>query len=259
MDFLFKLYIKSSIHVGFAMVFFALITYHNFSIVVDSNYVVIVFLGTLICYNFLKYSRLFFDIKNQNRLLKSIFTITAITIFILPFFCYKLLFKPFSLLVSVVVLVFLYPKIRVNGVLKIIWLSFVVSCVTVYIPLESSAVKGFQLLVDFVLRFLFVILLMLPFEMNDLEFDQNSIKTIPLRIGIVQTKWLAIFLFVLLLLFYGFCFLFKIYTAKSIVIACLMCGFVCLFALSFYKKYNYYVLYFIIESAPLFWYYLLII
>ena len=64
-----------------------------------------------------------------------------------------------------------------------------------FLPLINSE---FEINDDVVLsgvqRFMFVILLMLPFEIRDLNYDSLKLATIPQRIGVKQTKVIGLLL-----------------------------------------------------------------
>ena len=56
-----------------------------------------------------------------------------------------------------------------------------------------------DILITALQRFLYVLVLMLPFEIRDLNFDSLKLATIPQKIGVKQTKIVGLFL---LLIFY---------------------------------------------------------
>ena len=63
------------------------------------------------------------------------------------------------------------------------------SGVTVFLPILSNELSiSADVLITGVQRFIFVILLMLPFEIRDLKFDNLKLSTIPQKIGVKQTK-----------------------------------------------------------------------
>lgn len=82
--------------------------------------------------------------------------------------------------------------------LKVYLIALVWSGVTVFLPLinneytidASVILTGFQ-------RFLFIIVLMLPFEIRDLRYDSLRLGTIPQKIGEKRTKIIGILLMVL--------------------------------------------------------------
>jgi len=49
-------------------------------------------------------------------------------------------------------------------------------------------------------RFIFIVVMMLPFEIRDLQFDDKSLETVPQKIGITRTKVFGSILLVILLL-----------------------------------------------------------
>jgi hypothetical protein len=147
-------YIHSSIHVGVAV--FCLV---QLSVPQWTSYSVLVFFGTVIGYNFLKYFEWFLANK---RLRFNIIGIVSVSI--LATIAFLLLFLEqgaaiqFDLLVALV-LVVLYPFIRKLGWLKPFFVSIVVSYVTVSIPLKDNADVAWF----FAQRFLLLSSLMIPF------------------------------------------------------------------------------------------------
>ena len=70
------------------------------------------------------------------------------------------------------------------GWFKIFYVSFVVSCVTLWIPVATN--DAIEIL--FLHRFLVLTVLLLPFEIVDVNKDPLQLKTIPQLVGIENTK-----------------------------------------------------------------------
>ena len=88
-------------------------------------------------------------------------------------------------------------NLRNVGALKIVLISLVWAGVTVLLPLMAAG-NSFDALVllTFLQRFLWVLVLTIPFDIRDVQFDEDHLKTIPQILGIKNTKKLG---FVLLL------------------------------------------------------------
>ena len=172
-------YIHSSIHVGVAV--FCLV---QLSVSGWSSYSVLVFFGTVVGYNFLKYSEWFLSNK---RLRYNIIGILSVSV--VAAIGFSLLFLEqdaaiqFDLLVALG-LVVLYPLIRKLGWLKPFFVSVVVSYITVAVPLRASA----DVACFFVQRFLLLSSLMIPFEILDSMTDAVSLQTLPHLFGVARTK-----------------------------------------------------------------------
>src|SRR5690606_1797923 len=87
----------------------------------------------------------------------------------------------------------------ISGI-KIHVIALVWSGVTVMIPLINN---DYQMDTDVIIvllqRFAFVMVLMLPFEIRDLQYDSVQLSTIPQKIGVKPTKIMGL---LLLIVFY---------------------------------------------------------
>jgi len=90
-------------------------------------------------------------------------------------------------------------NLRAISGLKIYVIAFVWSSVTVIIPLIN---ENYIITTDVILtalqRYLYVLVIMLPFEIRDVQFDSIKLSTIPQQIGVKLTKFIGgVFLIVL--------------------------------------------------------------
>lgn len=84
-------------------------------------------------------------------------------------------------------------SLRNIGGLKVFLIAIVWCGVTVFIPIiNNDSVIDINVVLTGVQRFLFAIMLMLPFEIRDLQFDSLKLYTIPQRLGLTGTKGLGI-------------------------------------------------------------------
>ena len=172
-------YIHSSIHIGVAV--FCLV---QLSVSQWTSYSFLVFFGTVVGYNFLKYSEWFLFNKGLRIHLIGIVSVTSIAAagFLLLFFKQDVAVQ-LDLIVALG-LVVLYPFIRKLGWLKPFFVSGVVSYITVVIPLTSSV----DVVWFFAQRFLLLSSVMIPFEILDSTTDAFAMKTLPHLFGIARTK-----------------------------------------------------------------------
>jgi xanthosine utilization system XapX-like protein len=172
-------YIQSSIHVGIAV--FCLV---RLSVPQWSSYSFLVLFGTIVGYNFLKYSEWFLSNKP---LRINIVGILCVTLIAAVGFLLLFLEQEFTIqlnLLMALLLVLLYPFIRKLGWIKPFFVSCVVSYVTVSIPLKDNA----GVLWIFLQRFLLLSSVMIPFEILDSTTDAVAMKTLPHLFGIARTK-----------------------------------------------------------------------
>ncbi|WP_299890179.1 hypothetical protein [uncultured Lacinutrix sp.] len=262
---LYDFYLNASIHVAFAVYALTWITLKNFNIVYDESMLYFNFYATITGYNFVKY---FGIAKFHHRSLTTwlkVIQVFSFACFVLM--CYYAWFLDKNTLICIFVfgiITFLYaipflPKkmyldnqqnLRDISGLKVYVVGLVWSGVTVFLPLINKGyvfdadvyITGFQ-------RFIFVIVLVLPFEIRDLQFDSLRLSTIPQKIGIKRTKIIG----VLLLLVFFFLEYFKNeLTSKNIIIHLFTFLITALFLIFANKKRNRSYSSFWVESIPIF-------
>lgn len=203
----FNFYLNASIHVAFSVFAFLRITevYLEFTSNECLNW--LIFFGTITGYNFVKYAGV---AKMHHRsLTKDLKTIQVFSFFCflaLIFFMYQVPLKTLYYSVPFVVLTILYAvpflsgfdkNLREVSYLKIIVVAFVWSGFTILIPLIDAG-KEISLNIVFLMlqRFLIVIVLILPFDIRDVNYDAISLQTIPRKIGVKKTKKIGLILLV---------------------------------------------------------------
>jgi hypothetical protein len=234
---IFNFYIQSSIHVGLAV--FCLV---QLSVQQWSSYSFLVLFGTIVGYNFLKYSEWLLSNKHLRINLIGIISVTLIaSIAFLKLFLEQVSIVQLNL-VGAFGLVVLYPFVRKIGWLKPFYVSFVVSYITLFVPLKSDV----DVIVLFVQRFLLLSSVMIPFEILDSSKDAVAMKTLPHCFGIARTKQIG----------YGLVGLFCItsFHTLSIHYPCFIYALSSLIAIYFStEKRSWYYTSFWVESLPIMW------
>jgi len=135
--------------------------------------------------------------------------------------------------------------------LKIYVIAFVWSLVTVGVPLINEGMTlHFDTYITAIQRFIFVIVITLPFEIRDMQFDSLKLATIPQKIGIKRTKGIG---FLLLLIFVLIEFLKDAISQLEITILLLIAVITGLFLyLSQIKQPKYYSSFWV-EGIPILW------
>ncbi|PIA81159.1 hypothetical protein BFR04_15810 [Gaetbulibacter sp. 4G1] len=259
-------YINSSIHVALSVFSLTWMTLIEYNFLYDENVLYFVFYATITGYNFVKY---FGIAKFHHRSLAT--WLKAIQIFSLICFilmCYYGLQLEKSTLLCIAVLgliTFLYaipflPKhlfldkhhnLRSISGLKIYLIALVWSGVTVFLPLINMKYGiNTDVIITGLQRYFFVIVLMFPFEIRDLQYDSLKLSTIPQRIGVKQTKGIG----ALLLMLFFFLEFFKDETNIGSVIILLVITFITMLLLvcSKIKQSNYYSSFWV-EGVPILW------
>ena len=212
---IFDFYINSSIHVALAIVAMSCITYLEFDISFDINVLSFIGFASITGYNFVKYFGLAkFHYRSLSNKLKLIQAFSLISFLVMCFFALQLNTSSLIAILIFGIVTFLYAipllpnrffvdkkkKLRSISGLKIYIIALVWAGVTVFLPLINSEFEiNDDVVLSAVQRFMFVILLMLPFEIRDLNYDSLKLATIPQRIGVKQTKVIGLLLTFLLM------------------------------------------------------------
>ncbi len=259
-------YINSSIHVAIAVCSLLMITVIDFGFELNRNLLFFTFCATITGYNFVKYFGLAkFHHRRLANWLKYIQIFSLIAFLGLCYFTFMLSAKTLIYLVGLGVVTFLYaipllPKkyfldtsknLRAISGLKIYIIAFVWSVVTVIIPVvNADVVIDNDIAIALLQRFLFVVVLTLPFEIRDMQFDNLKLGTIPQRIGIKQTKIIGA---VLLILFCVVEFFKDEISQTQIVITIVISAFMAaLLVFSEVKQSKYYSSFWV-EGLPIIW------
>lgn len=264
-------YINSSIHVALAVYALSWLTLLQFDISYDQNVLYFIFFASITGYNFVKFFGL---AKFHHRSLTN--KLKAIQIFSLICFlamCYYLLKLELNTLVYVSVFgvaTFLYavpmlPKkifldeqhnLRSIGGLKIYIIALVWTGVTVILPLINNDYSiTHDVIITALQRFLFVIVLMLPFEIRDLSYDSLKLSTIPQTIGVKGTKIVGI---LLLALFFFLEYAKDDVSSETLMKHLTITIIVLCFLMFSWKRQSKYYSAFWVESLPIWWLVLLL-
>jgi hypothetical protein len=217
---IFDFYVFSNIHVALACFCLTKITLLEYRI--ENNIVAwFVFFAVLASYNFIRLYKFYtvqswvFQFINNN--LKVILSLTIFSTIVVVYLVFLLKLKVFYLLIPAGIFTFFYTvpipfsnnrsfNLRSIAFLKLFLIAFSWAGVTVLLPLLNYNIDiGFSEVIKFTQRFLFIIVITIPFDIRDFKFDQKSLKTLPHVLGINQSK---IFGLIMLMLFLGLLFVY---------------------------------------------------
>ena len=200
----FDFYLNSSIHVALAVYALSWITLKEFDLEYDEDMLYFNFYATISGYNFVKYFGLAkFHHRSLASWLRTIQIFSFLCFLALGYYAFKLETETLFWIFGFGVVTFLYaipflPKhlfldqhqnLRGISGLKVYIIALVWSGVTVLLPLLNNNVNlNYEVAITFVQRFLFVFVLMLPFEIRDMKYDSLKLSTIPQQIGIIERK-----------------------------------------------------------------------
>ena len=262
----FNFYINSSIHVALAVYSMTWLTLISFDLDYNEAVLYFVFYATITGYNFVKYFGIAkFHHRRLANWLKAIQIFSLLAFIAMIYYVVLLSLKTLLLIGGLGVITFLYAipllpmdyfrdhkqNLRQISGLKVYVIALVWAFTTVIVPLVNNDVAiNWDVVITTLQRFVFVIVLMLPFEIRDLNYDSVKLGTIPQKIGIENTKISGVILVVV------FCLLeyFKDHLTETAIISNAIIGFVTLlFVLFSNKKQSKYYSAFWVESIPILW------
>ena len=263
---LFNFYLNSSIHVAIAVVCLTWLTYLEFNISINNELLFFTFFATITGYNFVKYYGLAkFYHRSLSKWLKYIQLFSFISFIAMLYFTFSLNKNAILIIFGLGLLTFLYaipffPKniidkniknLRAISGLKIYIIAMVWAVTVVLLPLVNANYDiDNDVTITLLQRFLFVIIVMLPFEIRDMKNDSLKLLTIPQQIGINRTKQIGIVLLLMLFLFEYFKYelvLNSVYTIGIITLILLI------FLIRSSVNQGKYFSAFWVESIPIFW------
>ena len=263
---LFNFYINASIHVALAVYALTRITEIYFQLPYNEDLDAFIFFGTITGYNFIKYAgvaKLYHMSLTKSLRLIQIFSFVCFVL--LCYFGWLLPLKTLTYFTPFAVFTFLYivpflggfqKNLRGISYLKIFVVAGVWAGVTTTIPLMAGGSElNADLILPFAQRMLFILALILPFEIRDMQLDLEDVRTLPQKIGIEQTKKLG-----LVLLLFVLTLEFLLTTSTTLRNFSLIISFVLLFFIMRSKeKQSKYYSSFWVESIPVVWWLLLLV
>ncbi len=205
---LFRFYIHSSIHVAIAVCSLVLCTFLEYAIPIQMELIYFTFGITIVAYNLMKYA--VFSVRYhipESTSMKAIQVLTLGSGLTSLYFVWALPLSAISVILPLGLLCIGYmtpifskkKSLRNIPGIKVFIIGFVWTGITVILPLCYGAqLHSIDIGIVSIQRFLFIIIVMLPFEIRDLKYDTLSLHTIPQCLGIQNTKKLG---FILLLIF----------------------------------------------------------
>lgn len=255
----FAFYINSSIHVALAVVAFLGITVMEYGLRIPWALWAFVFFGSLTGYNFVKYSKVAgLHHRSLTGSLKVIQIFSALCFVLLCVAAFQLSLKVLLLTFAFGLATFFYAvplvhskNLRNLSGVKIFVVGFVWAGVTVILPFISSElpVSG-DVLLTFFQRILIVVALILPFEIRDVPYDSLNLKTLPQQLGVWNTKMLGEAILLLCIIFEFFKEDSKISYIASLLIFCIILGWVLIISKADQKRY---FASFWVEALPIVW------
>lgn len=260
-------YLNSSIHVALAASALVWITILELDLELDLQLLSFVFFASITGYNFVKYFGIAkFHHRSLAGWLKMIQLFSFIAFLAMCYFAFQLDVDTLMLLALLALVTFFYaipimiPKRylfdshknlrQISGV-KVYVIAFVWMFTTVFIPVLNEDVKvSADVMLIGIQRFLYVLVLMLPFEIRDLNYDSIRLATIPQKIGIKKTKMIGVFL---LVLFFALDYFKDDLELSTLISTSVISVITLFFILMSHKNQSKYYSAFWVESLPIVW------
>lgn len=193
----------------------------------ELNYLILVFFSSLFIYRLAYYHKVF-PLRNIP-VIDRIILISSVLLIIFSAFTLAIdkllgLAGMFIGCLAYFIKVGSWNGLRSVTFLKSVWLAFIWSLATVWIPLDFSLEPAIILLLAE--RFLFMLAICIIYNLRDMNYDDaGGVKTIPHQIGIPLTKVLCIFLLMLnqaLVMIHPYPFAVNVALSVSIALTVLM-------------------------------------
>ncbi len=259
----FQFYIFSNIHVALAVTCLVKITLVGEGI--SENYTpLFVFFSTVVAYNLIRFFR-FSDLprwirtwlKGNRKILYGLTITSSIVVLILTF---QMQIKALLWLFPFAVFTIFYalplpfkkgPLRNLPGI-KIFLISISFAGITVFFPLvQNDILINSNAWVIFIQRFVFVVLITIPFDIRDMNNDIESLKTLPQKYGAINIK---LFGFLLGVVFFSMEFLKDQMNSNDINIVLIISVVSVLFLIFANEKQVKYYCSFWVEAIPIYWF-----
>ncbi len=192
-----KIYIKYSIHVALAVVALGLVSAHFLQVKLPFTLLIFIFSSTLLGYNVVKFTTIHQDKLSQIIFSFSFLFLNGLAIVALVITFFRLNSKQQLLALATSFLVLLYGRtfpfqqttLRNQQGMKLYWVALCWVMITVGLPyLEDNKPNIIGLLFWGLQIGIYVIVATLPFEIRDMNKDDQSLQTWPQKVGIQATK-----------------------------------------------------------------------
>lgn len=198
LKYLFHFYLDASIHVAISVFAFIEITCIFFGLPRNNHISFFAFFGTIACYNFVKYGveaeKYILVANTYHKNIQAFSFVAGAGALYHAFFMSYDTWIGIGIL-SIITSFYAIPllpntkNLRNLGGLKIFVVALVWAGTTVVLPvIAANRTMEWDVIVEGVQRFIMVVILMVPFEIRDMEYDDPELKTLPQRFGFVNTK-----------------------------------------------------------------------
>ncbi|WP_276492027.1 hypothetical protein [Maribacter zhoushanensis] len=264
---IFDFYLDASIHVALAIFSLVHVTALTLNINVPVELYFFIFFGSISCYNFVKFgveAEKYILVTNTYHKNIQFFSFGCLLVASYQlFFLSERVFVGLLFLAGITGLYALpvlpkHKNFRSFSGLKILIVAAVWAGTTVVLPAISVLDEkiSWNVKIEAVQRFLFVLILLVPFEIRDLKYDSTALKTLPQRIGVKGTKMIG---YGWSILFYAATFFKTDLDVTHVVVKTILFLLLILMLFKTELSQKKYFSSFWVEAIPLFWWLLFVI
>lgn len=258
---IFDFYLDASIHVAMAVLSLAGVSFLLMGAVPDTKLLGFIFFSVIVGYNFIKYGvegHKYLIVPNAYHRLIQAFSFVSFGFALL--FLLRLDIGLWWVIGVLGLLAALYAvpllprakNLRSLAGLKIHIVALVWAGFTVLLPaLDAGLSLDWDFWILFIQRFLLVLVLIIPFEIRDLQWDDRGLRTLPQVLGVKNTR---IFGMTVVLLFFLLAFLKNDIYKGELVMRFLLCTVLVLILLDGKRIKDRYFASFWVEAIPIFWF-----
>ena len=258
---LFDFYLDASIHVAIAVISLTGVTFYLLDSSLDLHLLGFIFCSVIVCYNFIKYGVEAYKYLIVSNAYHRIIQIFSFVCFV--FALYFLFHLDSSIwwatavlgVLSALYAVPLLPRaknLRNLAGLKIYIVAFVWAGFSVLLPvLDANVPLDWDFSVTFIQRMVLVLVLILPFEIRDLQWDDRSLRTLPQVLGERATRRLGMGL---TLIFFLLTFLKDTLHPLEAELQSVICVMLLVMLASHQRMKSKYFVMFWVEAIPIFWF-----
>ena len=143
-------------------------------------------------------------------------------------------------------------NLRSWGGFKIFVVAIVWAGATVLLPvLSAKLIISWDVGIEIFQRFLLVLILLIPFEIRDLKYDKEQLRTLPQRFGVTNSKIFGSF--ATLLFFFTTFLKDELSTTELILKGILFLSLGCIMFITKRNQFKYFASFWV-EAIPIFWY-----
>ncbi|WP_036379933.1 hypothetical protein [Muricauda sp. MAR_2010_75] len=257
---IFDFYLDASIHVALAVISLATVTFYLLDASFDSSLLGFIFFGVIVCYNFVKYgveAYKYLIVSNAYHKIIQIFSFVSFGFAL--YFLVQLEREIWMAIAVMTLLSALYAvpmlprakNLRNLGGFKIYIVALVWMGFTVLLPaMDAKIALHWDIWILFLQRFIFVVVLILPFEIRDLQWDDKNLRTLPQVYGIKRTKRIGI---VLTVIFFFLTFFRDGIYEYEVLLRSILCAAMIFVLISNKKMQSRYFVSFWVEGMPILW------